>query len=375
MLTYVDPCTYGGTTAVLYEFYWDNVRKTVGAHRYNYDVAAGVKLEGELNDASDGQVQNRLRDLLDNLIVIDTLESGHSYYRTKGGSTIRVENAGSENVMTLAGGLQIEQGKPITVKRIYDQTQTGNGKSYVVDSQLPLGSRRSLYSLLNGRENCIRFFELLTMGGAANTLLKNRMGGYTCADYNCSLFDAYDYTVYVPSDADIDLLHEQGYLPYWTDYEALSDTLGEWRDIAKDTKLLKEARKMVLNRIQNFVKYHIQDNSVYISGNPVDRVKFETSTLNQKNKRFYSVQVTADDHSLTINDLTGHTRHVNATEGCYNLMGREYWIQNANNANHNEMLYNASDVVAHQIDGPLFYDETQLTSWKEEIRALLMNQD
>ena len=370
MLTYVDPCTYGGTTSVLYEFYWDDVRKTVGAHRYNYDLVNGVKMEGELNDANDNQVQNRLRDLLDNLIIIDTLESGHRYYRTKGGSTIRVENAGLENTMTIAGGLQIEQGKPIAVKRIYDQTQTGNGKSYVVDDQLPLGSRRSLYSLLSGRENCARFFELLTQGGATNTLMKNRMGGYTCADYNCSLFDAYDYTVYVPADADIDRLHEQGYLPYWSDYEALADTLGEWRTIAKDAKLLKEARKIVANRIMDFVKYHIQDNSVCISGTSVHQVKYETSTLNPKNKRFYSVQVTADDHSLSISDLTGNTRHVIATDGCYNLMGREYWIQNANNANHNEMLYNASDVVVHQIDGPLLYDEKQLTSWKEEVMKL-----
>ena len=120
----------------------------------------------------------------------------------------------------------------------------------------------------------------------------------------------------------------------------------------------------------DFVKYHIQDNSVYISGTSVHQVKYETSTLNPKNKRFYSVQVTADDHSLSISDLTGNTRHVIATDGCYNLMGREYWIQNANNANHNEMLYNASDVVVHQIDGPLLYDEKQLTSWKEEVMKL-----
>ena len=365
MLTYVDPCTYGGTTSVLYEFFWDNTRKSVGAHRYNYDLATGTKMEGDLNDANDTQVQNRLRDLLDNLIIIDTLESGHQYYRTKGGSTIRVAHAGVNGEMTIEGGLQIEQGQTVTVKHIYDQTQTGNGKSYVIDDQLPLGSRRSLYSMLNGREDCSRFFDLLTKGGAANTLLKNRMGGYTCADYNCSLFDAYDYTVYVPSNDDIEELHEKGWLPYWSDYEALD------QDTTLTTTQLRDARKIILNRIQNFVKYHIQDNAVFISGNPVSKVKYETSTLNQKNKRFYSLLVTADDNSLTIRDLLDNTRHVVTTNGFYNQMGREYWIQNANNANHNEMLYNASDVVVHQIDGPLLYDESQMTSWREEIDALL----
>ena len=364
MLTYVDPCTYGSNTTVLYEFYWDAVRQTVSAHRYNYDIASGTKLEGELNDASDSQVQNRLRDLLDNLIIIDSLESGHQYYQTKGGSAIRVSNAGQANAMTLAGGLQIEQQKAINVTRIYDQTRTGNGKSYIIESQLPLGSRRSLYSLLNGHEGCSRFFDLLTKGGSANTLMKNRMGGYTCADYNCSLFDAYNYTVYVPSDAELDRLHEQGYLPYWSDYEALAE------DGTLDAAQLRQARKIVSERIMNFVKYHIQDNSIFISGNPVNHVKFETSTLNPKNKRFYSLEVTADDNSLTITDLLGNTRHVLKGASTSNLMGREYWIQNANNPNHNEMLYNASDVVVHQIDGPLFYDATQLTSWRSEVEAL-----
>ncbi len=364
MLTYVDPCTYGSNTSILYEFYWDTVRQTVGAHRYNYDIASGTKLEGELNDANDSQVQNRLRDLLDNLIIIDSLESGHQYYQTKGGSAIRVTNAGQANVMTLAGGLQIEQQTAINVGRIYDQTRTGNGKSYIIENQLPLGSRRSLYSLLNGRENCSRFFDLLTKGGAVNTLMKNRMGGYTCADYNCSLFDAYNYTVYVPSDEDIDRLHEQGYLPFWSDYEALAE------DQTLDANQLRQARKIVSERIMNFVKYHIQDNSIFISGNPVNHVKFETSTLNPKNKRFYSLEVTADDNNLVITDLLNNTRHAKKGATTSNLMGREYWIQNANNPNHNEMLYNASDVVVHMIDGPLIYDSSQLTSWRQEIEAL-----
>ena len=364
MLTYVDPCTYGSSTSILYEFYWDTVRQTVSAHRYNYDIASGTKLEGELNDANESQVQNRLRDLLDNLIIIDSIESGHQYYQTKGGSTIRVTNAGQVGAMTLAGGLQIEQQQAVGVNRIYDQTRTGNGKSYIIESQLPLGSRRSLYSLLNGRENCSRFFDLLTKGGSANTLMKNRMGGYTCADYNCSLFDAYNYTVYVPTDQEIDRLHEAGYLPYWSDYEALAE------DGTLDANQLRQARKIVSERILNFVKYHIQDNSIFISGNPVDHVKFETSTLNPKNKRFYSLEVTANDNSLAVTDLLNNTRHALNGASSSNLMGREYWIQNANNPNHNEMLYNASDVVVHQIDAPLFYDATQLTSWRKEVEAL-----
>lgn len=368
MLYYIDPCTYGSSTSILYQFYYDTDRKTVRAHRYNYDLANQQVVEDgrELNDASDAQVQNRLRDMLDNLIIVGNIEDGHTYYRTKGGSIIKVENAGTADIMKIAGGLQIEENRPITVQTIYDQTHSGNGKSYVLDAAIPLSSKRSLYSILNGRENCTRFFDLLLNGGSANTLLKARMSSYTCADYNCSLFDAYNYTVYVPTDAEMQRLHDEGILPDWTDYENLTA-----EDFGGDATLLKSARQLVASRIINFLKYHIQDNSVMIGGQPVNNVKYETSTLNPLNNRFYSVTVSADDSSLTIVDQLQNKRMVVKNDN-YNIIGREYWIQNVNNVNSTQ-LYNASDLVVHQIDGPLFYEKAQLSMWKDDVEKLKTN--
>ncbi len=371
MLTYIDPCTYGNSTAMLYEFYYDNDRKTVGAHRYNYDLKSQTKLEGEVNDASDAQVQNRLRDLLDNLIIIGDVEDGHQYYRTKGGSVIRVKNAGTAGVMTLEGGLQIELNSSVTVQTIYDQTGKtegetegrGNGKSYVVEQGLPLGSKRSLYNILQEQTDTC-FFNLMSKGGSTNTLLKAKMGGYECADYNCSLFDAYNYTVYMPTDAALNALHDAGSLPYWSDYEALTA-----EQFGGDATKLKTARKIVADRILNFVKYHIQDNAVFIGGEEAKGVKYESSTLNPNNKRFYSLEVSADDTQLSIKDLLGNERHVVTTGSSYNLMGREYWIQGKDKPN-TTSLYNASDVVVHQIDGALLYDAAQQTKWQDEINAL-----
>ena len=268
--------------------------------------------------------------------------------------------------MTVSGGLQIETDTPIPVTTIYDQTGNGNGKSYVVEQTMPMGSRRSLYSILNGRENCTRFFDLLLNGGTANTLLKARMSSYTCADYNCSLFDAYNYTVYVPTDSEMQRLHSDGLLPDWTDYENLTA-----EQFGGDATLLKKAQTIVANRILNFLKYHIQDNSVFIGGEPTSGVKFETSTLNPLNNRFFSLTVTADDEQLTVVDQLNNVRHV-VKNNNYNLIGREYWIQSAQNVNSTQ-LYNASDLVVHQIDGPLFYQEGQLTKWQDEVEALKLN--
>ena len=366
MLYYIDPCSYGSSTSVLYEFFYDVDRKTVGAHRYNYDMVNHQVIEDArpLSDASSAQVQNRLKDLLDNLIIVGNVEDGHKYYRTKGGSVIKVENAGREGVMTVAGGLQIEENSPLTVSIIYDQTTSGNGKSYVIETGLPMSSKKSLYAILKEREDCSLFLDLLMNGGSANPLLKTRLSSYTCADYNCGLFDAYNYTVYVPTNAEIQKLIDQGYLPTWTDFENL-----EADQFDGNATALKQARKVVADRILNFLKYHIQDNSVYIGGEPTVNVKYETSTLNPVNNRFFSVTVNADDDNLSIVDQLGNTRHVMKNGNSFNVVGREYWIQNATNVNSTN-LYNASDLVVHQIDGPLFYDRQQLTSWQDEVKAI-----
>ena len=76
-----------------------------------------------------------------------------------------------------------------------------------------------------------------------------------------------------------------------------------------------------------------------------------------------------DNSNLTIADQLGNTRRVLTNGNNYNVVGREYWIQNANNVNSTN-LYNASDLVVHQIDGPLFFEQKQLTSWQEEVDAI-----
>ena len=49
-------------------------------------------------------------------------------------------------------------------------------------------------------------------------------------------------------------------------------------------------------------------------------------------------------------------------------MGREYWIETTGSGtNERTQIYNASDVVVHQIDGVLLYDKNQLKPWREDI--------
>lgn len=365
MLRYVDPCSFKSSVSILYEFYYDTDAKTVKAHRYGYDLATQeIQTGTSLSDATSEEVSNRLTDLLNSLIIVGNVEDGHTYYKSKGGSPVMVSNSGQEGVMTVYGGLQIETNTPITVTTIYDQSQTGNGKSYVVNDQMPLTSKRSTYSILKDNPEYSKFYELLFGSKLLSTRLSSR---YNCIDYNVNLFDAYNYTVYVPTNDVIEKLQADGILPDWGDYD---DLTAEQFD--GNAALLKKAQTIVSDRISNFLRYHIQDNSVFIGGEPLSSVKYETSKLNPINSRFFSLTVSADDDRMTITDQLGNVRNVVKTGGLYNQIGREYWIQTSGQTN---LIYNASDVVVHQIDGALFYDNDQLTSWRDEVNALNTTND
>ena len=96
----------------------------MGAYKYQYDMATGTSLDpdnketvyansssGKDNDA----VMNRLSDIMENVIVVGDIEDGHTYYKTKGGGTIKVEGHGTD--IKISGGLQIEQNAPLSVLR------------------------------------------------------------------------------------------------------------------------------------------------------------------------------------------------------------------------------------------------------------------
>lgn len=356
MLRYVDPCSFGSTTTVMYEFYYDMDRQSVGAHRYNYDVATNTVLD-QIEDASASQVENRLKDLLDNLIVVGNVEDGNTYYRTKNGSTIRVENPGTAS-MTVSSGFQIEQNRPVPVVKIYDKIQ--NGKTYVVESEVPVTSSKSVYKTLSEHPEYSRFFDLLRGGdpdsAQYNLTLAMIDNQYSCVDYNIRLFDNYHYTVWVPTNESLDSLHKAGILPYWEDLDAQTDSAwGGNRDAAKVMKY------KIRTRILDFLRYHIQDNAVFI-GEGVVNGRYETSKLNPVNRKFYSLSVAADNSGIVVTDALNNRRNVLIEDqSLYNNMCREYlYTQKDKETAYKGNLYSSSHAVVHLIDGPLMFNESQL---------------
>ena len=393
LLRYVDPCSYSENQKTMLEFWFDTETQNVKARRYNINIEEDgtiTPIEVFQENVSDAVIQNRLNDVLNQMIIVGNVEDGHHYYKSKGGTPIYVNNPGVEGVMTVSGGYQLERNEPITVNTIYDLSQTGNGKSYVtgnsdiVDARsavmtagkvdMPLGASKSVYTTLMETPEYSEFFNLLNGGDPDSTeysLLTSQLGkgssAKTCVDQNIKVFDTYNYTVYVPTNDAIRKLINDGILPTWEDFDEQYAIYSEAdpEDHSPEVEAARKAAMVIKNRIVDFLRYHIQDNSVFVSGEPVTDGKYETSKLNPENGRFFSLTVNADDNSMSIEDQLGEVRRVTMNRGLYNKVCREYWFQGTGN---NKNIYTSNDAVVHQIDGALFFDESQKTPWRNEIR-------
>lgn len=342
LLSYVDPASYGKTDTELYRFYYDDIQKTVWASRFKYDIATGERGDsiGEVRDA--GLLKEKLKDILDNHIVIGNVEDGNTYYKTKGGQEIRVRNASlGVNGMTVEGSLQInETYRPLQVKYIYDQTAQGNGKCYILDDEPIMTTRKTVIDLMREHDEMSEMLKLLE-GSSLREEIHDKK--YACVGENISVFNTYNYTVYVPTNESIRQLQAEGKLPTW-DKVADFEEQGKYEDMRRDSLLIEE-----------FLRYHIQDGAMFIGAQPLTEEGYETSLIGS-NGKFAKVYATLTDTDLTVrtSQTDRNPRKVVKTDGLYNLMAREYLLNGLDKLNA-QSVYTSSTAVIHMIDGALIY--------------------
>ena len=106
-------------------------------------------------------------------------------------------------------------------------------------------------------------------------------------------------------------------------------------------------------QIIDFVRYHIQDNAMYIGANPIDREKYETACIGS-NGKFERIYVTLDNDNITIQTSADDNdpAHVVKKDGLYNLQAREYFLNSAKNEEATRATTSSSAVI-HMIDKPL----------------------
>ena len=372
LIEYIDPCSYGKQNLQLLSFRWDETKKAderVYAVLYNYDEETGTRDSvGIVNNYY--RITKCLQDILDTHIVIGRVWDGkNTYFRTKNGTGIRVTNPADESNMTVEGSYQMNEGQPLRVTRVYDQRKEvagGNGKSYVLEGQPIMGTRLTVYDQLAAHPKYFgKFLELLEGSGLLETIHNlgtgNESDNKACGGTNMSVFNTYHYTIYVPSNDAIEQLQKEGKLASW-------EQVDEDHQAGNDDKALSDSLNIV-----NFLKYHIQDNALYI-GAQNESGDFETSLINKKTRRFYMVKAQLKDDEIVVLDAvdqqnmkdgeatTMHTVKKQSyvdddgiRKDLYNIQAREYLYNNKDATTATE-LYTTSSAVIHLIDKPLSYD-------------------
>jgi len=428
-MVYIDPVSFNKTVsnrAIV--FGYNEISKTVEAKAYPYDVrndvvdtsGSGTTIDCS-SETSAGAVC--LKDMLDYHIIIGDVEDGNMYYQTKGRGTIKFEkNIGAFG--KVSGGYQIESELVDTIKPIeinilnrYDLSKNGpsngNGRTYMIDRPLQT-SKNSVYDILSDSVNYPEFkvfFDLMN-GAVSNKVVsgqtvQTRLFTATqnkhaiASANNVSTMNTYHYTIYVPTNESLKALMQGAepklYSPEMiedideefseyeqqvaagtmtdAEYEAKLD--GIWSkyktmsgipvDSIRPATFLKTTYTTFLkNRLADFVKYHIQDNSVYIGAefnvdireNPSGEANYETAFMNSK-QQFVKLAVKSADGKIAVRDNNNNVRYASdqnkstaSGRPLFNIMCREYEFDASNNAD-SKMIVTSSYVVIHQVDGPL----------------------
>ena len=367
LLEYIDPVSYGKPQRQLLRFHYDPSKKNneVYASIHNIDPETGIAGDsiGVYTNSGgkslDGNpILNRLYNILDDHVVIGDVEDGHEFYRTKGGSTLHVRNVsqGAQG-MLVEGSRQVNgETASIPISYVYDQTNGGNGKTYILEQGPVLGTRQTVFNLLGQHPEFSRFRELLEGSDLLETIHDGR---FACSDTCISVFNNFHYTIYVPTNESIDALIASKKLPTWDDVAVLDTLYGEQ----------KEKAELYTKQINEFLRYHIQDNALFIgadntTGNDAanadgtSTTEFETAFIDKKSKTFNKLAITTDKAgtSISVRDKAGNTRRVlTERNGLYNLMAREY-TYNTSSKSSATIIHNSSSAVIHLIDGPLLIE-------------------
>ena len=99
----------------------------------------------------------------------------------------------------------------------------------------------------------------------------------------------------------------------------------------------------------NFLKYHFQDNSIFVDTPSLSSTQYETATMNSETGVYCKVTVSGGNNALQVKDLAGNTRNVTTNQ---NILVRDYVL---NSSSDPTQISASSFAVIHGIDGVLDY--------------------
>ena len=296
----------------------------------------GTITEG--NDIADGLLKKLYKEILEYNIVLgdmnsdDDREGNRKYYMSKGYGGVKVERDDKGFVTKIAGGRELQQN--IMLPLACAPVEKENGRTFQLAGALMQPATQTVRevlmdSLFTGKcfqrfyyDLCLpdnKVLNELYRAEPDSTRPKNQ------DDYNkqfrifndanlVSVFDTYHYTVYVPTADALEKAYSQG-LKTWEDLAEECEEIEELKktEPEKAAERLK-AVKADAELIAKFVRYHFQDNSVFVDnprhsfatnmgGGKYDydyTVEYSTAAVNNTTNRFSKVLVQTDEAENTI---------------------------------------------------------------------------
>lgn len=365
---YVDPLSVAKGEPEVWEFYYDEKGKRVKARAYEYDMESGTKGAEKSTAPTLAQVDDRLEDIIDYHIIVDTIDLSHDgklYYRNKANGTVRVD-VSPQGGYNVSGGYQIEKEMPIhvTLDNIKDQTKEGNGKTYIVPDVM-MTSLQSAYSAITAQAgdeaNPGPFYEFHKLMGESGAFYVDE--DFASFGQTVEAFNTYHYTIYIPSNEAVREAIAAG-LP--TMEQAEEFILSQEENYSFDEDDYRDSIRAI---IADFVNYHIQDNSVYVGGG-YNVGNYETSTLDEETGTFCRLSVVGTNSDLTVTDGAGNVQKVLTEDPkLYNIMTRDY-LFDASDLQQSKLIETSSFAVIHHVKDALYHHKDQVVGYKEKVERL-----
>lgn len=333
MTDYLDPVSAG----------YSGVRKnSTWTFRYNAatnaimaivrNTATGDSIGVVTSGGLSGELTSRLTDILNQQTVVGNLTPGREWYVTMGYAPIRVIWEGSEVAAVQGGG----NDAPCRVTDYYDKT---NGYTRYIDGLLQ-SSSHSIYALLrkhggasatNSEDDAFKaFYDMCEYCGLFE---KNPTTTAAAIDYKLKFLNQYHYTIFVPGNAGVEQAIKDGVVPSINDIEQCTLTKEE-EVLGMDLQHKKDSLK---KRMERFVRYHVQDYSVFVNGERSSDIEYLTSTLNNTTHKFYPLYVTQDGIDITVRDYYNERRRrqgldyrtVKVSRAVNNILARDLIVNSA----------------------------------------------
>lgn len=340
MKGYVDPVTMGYTNEALHaklDFYF-NTSNSIVATPVNVVTGDTIR-ENSFPLGGTGVVSGGMNKRMNEILGTHTIVAnydGELEERIADGQEWFVSNSYAPiHIKSLDEGGKVSgtgNAGELTIRRVF---QKSNGRTFEVDGLLQ-STTNSIYDVMKDNPEFSEFFNICEAIGVFSTAAAD---GNAALDYRVSFLNQYHYTVYVPTNGAIRAAQAAGKLP----------TVSQWEDEGD-----AEVKEQLMQKLLRFVRYHFQDNSIFIHGKK-ETADYLSSTLNNATSKFYPIRVDNSGSSIKLTSANGGTANVIVRDGLYNLTAHDIVVNNRDR-NYATEIASYAYAVLHQIDNVLEFE-------------------